>query len=586
MEDSEAEGAAPGRPVRPNPWLVLDLGLVLIALFQGSRVLATWWARNAYPFDLEWMEGGMLVHAWRLREGLPIYTAPSADWIPFLYPPGYSAVVAGLSLVTGEVTPGLARAVSASGSLAAALAVVYAGARFGRSVVGGVLGGVVFLLTFPESGAFFDLVRPDGLGTGLLAWSLVLGLERDRRATAASGLLLALAFTVKHNLAAFGLPLLLGILVDRGWRRALLFAVTSVVPALAFLAGMQAATGGHFLTWLLEVAGAHPLVMARWFPGTMVDVGEDLPWIVLGAWAAAFGGTLAAIRRSEHRLVVVVVALLFGGVSLAIGSDLEAVYGWFGEHPRGLARVARRFGFGARSLYLVQGMAVGTVLAAGVAWVRERRVPEGWTLGMGVAAVAWVLGGLMRAHHGGFLNVYIPIHLVIALAAGVGFGKVRSRWPSAPVAVLSLLPFAIHLWGTRHFDVDRFVPTVADAQAGWQFVEALEACDSPVLAPIDPWLAVLAGHEPSWHLMALWDIDHPAGPYVDAVPAVRDAVRERRWSCIVVPQRDLRYGIPDHYRPSVVPTFPPREPGRLGPGTLAPRTGWRDRPNAIWTPRP
>ena len=38
--------------------------VLLVWLIQDFTV------RVAYPFDIEWMEGGMLVHAWRLRQGL------------------------------------------------------------------------------------------------------------------------------------------------------------------------------------------------------------------------------------------------------------------------------------------------------------------------------------------------------------------------------------------------------------------------------------------------------------------------------------------------------------------------------------
>src|SRR5207237_451850 len=39
--------------------------------------------RVPYPSELEWMEGGMLTHAARVREGLPIYGKPSVEFVPF-----------------------------------------------------------------------------------------------------------------------------------------------------------------------------------------------------------------------------------------------------------------------------------------------------------------------------------------------------------------------------------------------------------------------------------------------------------------------------------------------------------------------
>ena len=57
--------------------------------------------RLAYPYDLEWMEGTMLLHAQRLREGQPLYAPPSLAFVAFAYPPLQPALVALASAVFG-----------------------------------------------------------------------------------------------------------------------------------------------------------------------------------------------------------------------------------------------------------------------------------------------------------------------------------------------------------------------------------------------------------------------------------------------------------------------------------------------------
>ena len=47
------------------------------------------------------MEGGLLHHAERIRDGQGIYVAPSMDFIPYLYTPLYPALLAGLDGVFG-----------------------------------------------------------------------------------------------------------------------------------------------------------------------------------------------------------------------------------------------------------------------------------------------------------------------------------------------------------------------------------------------------------------------------------------------------------------------------------------------------
>jgi hypothetical protein len=133
--------------------------LVLHARVFGQRL--------TLPLDLEWMEGGVLVHAYRLAQGKPICVPPSLDFVPFLYPPRYPALLAAL----GAVFPlgyTLGRAVSlvALALACATLPWICVGLtteRQPRWIAGlvGIAGAVVSGFTF--SGSFYDLVRVDSL---------------------------------------------------------------------------------------------------------------------------------------------------------------------------------------------------------------------------------------------------------------------------------------------------------------------------------------------------------------------------------------------------------------------------------------
>ncbi len=52
--------------------------------------------RIGFSLELEWMEGGSLHQALRLQQGLAIYPEPSSEFVPFVYTPLSSAVLAGL----------------------------------------------------------------------------------------------------------------------------------------------------------------------------------------------------------------------------------------------------------------------------------------------------------------------------------------------------------------------------------------------------------------------------------------------------------------------------------------------------------
>ena len=90
------------------------VALAIPALYQIGLVIDAIAGRVGYPYDLEWMEGGMLHHALRIRLGLGIYVAPNVDFIPYLYTPLYPTLLALFGGPFG-VSYALGRAVSILG---------------------------------------------------------------------------------------------------------------------------------------------------------------------------------------------------------------------------------------------------------------------------------------------------------------------------------------------------------------------------------------------------------------------------------------------------------------------------------------
>ena len=124
---------------------------------------------------------------------------------------------------------------------------------------------------------------------------------------------------------------------------------------------------------------------------------------------------------------------------------------------------------------------------------------------------------------------------------------------------------------------DRYLPTEADRAAGEALVEKLAAIDGDVLAPWSPWYPVLAGHPPSLHLIALWDIDHEGGPLRGGVARVREAMEARRWAAVLVANDRFDHGLHRAYRKA--------ETLRYRGRAFYPKTGWPVRPRAIYLPR-
>jgi hypothetical protein len=258
-------------PVSVQRWLhhALDAVLLLVAGLQVYEIAVVWWPRLHYGYDLEWMEGATLISGLRALQGLPFYTEPQLDYIPFIYPPVYAWLLGAL----GHVFPfgyALGRSVSIAGTLAACGALLYGARQAGVRWPLAVGCAVLFLGTYEDSGTFFDLVRIDGLAMGLLAWALVVALGPKRWHPVVGGLLLAAAFMTKHHAAIFGFPMGLVLWRRDGWRRAATFAAAALIPALLFTIVLEITTHGLFLVYLLEVPASHGMVRERLLPSVHV----------------------------------------------------------------------------------------------------------------------------------------------------------------------------------------------------------------------------------------------------------------------------------------------------------------------------
>ena len=515
----------------PRTWRVLRVLSTVPTLLVGVVVVAgivgIWSARNAYPYDLEWMEGGMLTHAWRLMQGKLTHTEPQVDWVPYLYPTGYASVLAALGKVFG-LSMSMARTVSTLGTVMAALAMPYITHRAGRSAIPGAIAATLFIACYPFSGAFYDLVRLDGLMVGLWAWSLAFAVDGRKGTIPAAGLLLAAAYLVKHNVALTGFPIVIALWQRGGRREALTFALWAAIPALAVTVYLDVVNDGNYLTWLLTVPSSHNWAPKRIFPG----IGQDHGHAMLLGCIAATGALLWWLRDVKKAKVILAIAVAAAVISTAI------VY-------------RERLDKTVKMAELVSGLTVvfsGLLVVVGLL-ARQLRSPS-WrfTLGVGVATSTLLMCMLMRGHVGGFVNVNIPAHWVLCLAAAGALGNptaLSASWKgTAATAGVAVLLMGQLWWADSWIDGEKLTPTEADVAAGDALVEALTGLPEPVLSPFNPWLLVLAGHEePGWHLIALWDVAHARGPWPGSAQMMDDAVTDQHWTYILEGNRELSKGL-------------------------------------------
>ena len=145
---------------------ILQRALVFLSLFFLLLFLYTAARRLHYPFDLEWIESGMLVSVMRIAHGQGLYVAPSLDFVPYLYAPLYLYLAAALSRITGIsfATLRLISIVSTLGSCGVIFAMIAAECK-GRAhaKLAAIAGAGLFLACYPLAETFYDFGRVDSL---------------------------------------------------------------------------------------------------------------------------------------------------------------------------------------------------------------------------------------------------------------------------------------------------------------------------------------------------------------------------------------------------------------------------------------
>jgi hypothetical protein len=410
---------------------------VVLAGAHTASFLGMALVRLGYPYDLEWMEGGCLLHSRELLLGRGLYRPPSADFISFPYEPLYPMVVAALARPFG-LSFAVARMVSILSTLVVALLVGSAVRHETDSrKLAFLAGGTVFSL-YRATGFWFDVGRVDMLFLALLFGGLYAAryLEGPLLGAVTSAVLLFLSYKTKQLALPFFL-LVPPLLYPRNRRAALAF-----LPAVgALLAGVylwsQKASGGWYWFYVNEVARGQPYDTGD-FVWIWKDFLSDVPVLIVFAIAGVH-----SVFRSRPFL----------------------------DRARQVWPLATGLGFAATM----------------VAWAR----PGGWT--------------------NNFLTTYVP--LIVPAFVGVRHFQIKgSPWERA--LVYPLLALQLLVLG---YDPTAHVPTLAEREAGQKLVELLRAAPGPVLVPEWPWLAVIAGKEPSYQTDSVWDLSYrrPKTPIVD-----------------------------------------------------------------------
>lgn len=434
-------------------------------------VLAVGFAlRIGFPLELEWMEGGSLHQALRLQQGLAIYPAPSAEFVPFLYTPLYPALLAALGwLLPLDLALGRAVSVLAAAAVGAGLWRLVGREGKPRAHQAAALG--LWCAGYVFSFRWYDVARADSLFLALLLWGLLLLRDargRPRRA-ALAGLLVALAFWTKQTAAVFvlasGLAALWLAPRQLGWYA----GVIAVVDGGGVLLG-QRLSDGQLWRYIFELHQAHAFNSERFTRktwGMFLHAAPPLALLLVGRVALALRRAGGWWRRRGG-----------GSRDMSEGAGAE-----------GQARRDRYEGLAYWALMAAAGLLV-SALGYSTQWAEPNAFMPGVCFGAALVAVALPVGRGEAAALG-----LVAAQLVFALVLEPRYQPIQDRGLAAGLA-------DSYAWQ----DWRRSAPTSEQRAQAATLRAELVARAGPVLALHRPWWSVLAGGPGHVGVMGLHDL--------------------------------------------------------------------------------
>ncbi len=540
--DTTDVGDATAAPPRVVRGLRLVLALVGGAFLAGYVAIAI--ARMRYPYELEWIEGGVVDEVRQALSGHSLYVKPSLHYMPNIYTPLYYYVAAVPAKIfgLGFFAP---RLVSFLASLAAFACVGALVRTETRDNLIAFVSACVFAACFRRGGAWFDLARVDSLFVALLFAGLVVARRaRTARGAAAAGVLMTLSFLAKQSalIPAFAVAIFL-------------FCRVEGAEAAEAPLGEAVRKRSTVSRWLRR----HSL--AVWYLGT------------LGAELIVTTALLNLWSHGWYRFYVI---------------DMPAAHQIVSQEYRA---------FWTTDLLAPLGIAL-VLSVVGLWWTTRLRTDDG-------VAPAWfhvpVFAGLLasayqgRLHSGGYDNVLFPAFGAVAIGVGLGVhavsavaaSKVASASPrrarvAAWATPLALLLAVVQL-GTLTYDPLAQIPSAAHHRTGARMLAALRSLPGTVYLPGHGEYLRRVGKQGSTHSSAIEDVIRAdvRGHGKAIARELDDDVSAGRWDWIVVDSAPTFSYLPSSLQDAYVRV-----------GTLVPRrhpplplTGTMTGPLTVWARR-
>ena len=208
--------------------------------------------RLRYPYELEWIEGGLVDQVGRIVAGRTVYGPPDISFTPFFYTPLYFYLAALPAKIFGIGFFPL-RLVSFLASLAAVGGIFWIVYREGKNLLASALAAGVFIASYRITGAFLDLARVDSLSIVFLVFFCVsISKTPNWGRWFLTGILAGLMYLTKQTLLLVLAPFFLIHFIQYR-RRAVWMAAGFLIPVAAVTVLFNLASNGWYSFYTFDL---------------------------------------------------------------------------------------------------------------------------------------------------------------------------------------------------------------------------------------------------------------------------------------------------------------------------------------------
>ncbi len=287
---------------------ILKTGLLGLSIFYMLSMLWLFSKRLVYPYELDWIEGGLLTSVLQILDGNPLYAAPSVGYVPFLYAPSFFYLAALAAKIMG---PGLLalRLVSVAATLVSLVTIALIVFGETKSWFWGIVSAGLFAGLYPASRFWYDLGRVDMVFVMfflLFLFSLRRGYSPFWQV--AAGVFAALTILTKQNGFMMCLPII-AVYFLLGWRKRFILPLAFLLVYGGISLAFVFSTDGWYLYYCYSVAFLQPNGRTSYSFFDFVK-GFIYPNLALAALLSLFAPALWFFRGEKEHSVFWLVVLV------------------------------------------------------------------------------------------------------------------------------------------------------------------------------------------------------------------------------------------------------------------------------------